>query len=97
MRAVMAVLQNEETTRSDVIDHLREMAARGVELPEMVRNVQRELGFPEGMIVPVMASFCRAFELPLGTVLPLREWPKNRDDPEMAPLLEHLRSLRTEL
>jgi hypothetical protein len=92
----MAILQNHEPTRSDVIDHLREMAAQGVGLTEMIRSVQKELGFTEEMIVPVIAHFCRAFELPLRTVLPLREWPSNRDDAEILPLLEHLKSLHTE-
>lgn len=96
METPMAVVQNEQSIRFDVIEHLRSMAGRGVGLSEMVRNVQRELGYAEEMLVPVMAYFCRAFELPLRTVLPLREWPANRDDPEIAPLLDHLKSLRAE-
>lgn len=92
----MAILKNEESTRSDVIEHLRDMAAQGVGLSDMVRNVQKDLGYSEEMIVPVIAHFCRAFELPLRTVLPLREWPANRDDSEIVPLLEHMESLRIE-
>jgi hypothetical protein len=88
----MAVIAARDMFRSDIVDRLREMAAQGADLAEMVAYVQRELGFSEAFIVPVLGYFCRAFALPLSEVLPLRKWWETRDDEEVAVLVGQIRN-----
>lgn len=51
---------------------LRERAARGAACRDLVGLLRQELDAPEGM-VPILAYLCRAFEMPLPTLLPLKE------------------------
>jgi hypothetical protein len=80
-----------ESLRQDIVDRLRAMAARRETVDEMVEYVQRELGFSKEFIVPVLPFFCRAFDLPLKEVLPLREWVANRSNEDATTLLSRIK------
>lgn len=59
------------------------MARRGTSVRELVKLVQSRLGLADDAVLPVLWYFCRAFCLPLRTVLPLREWIGSSDDREI--------------
>jgi hypothetical protein len=85
-----------EVLRRDIICGLQAMARRGQTLKEMVRYIQKELGFSEAFAVPVLAYLCQAFSISLKEVLPVREWLGCQDDQSIAPLLAHLRRWKDE-
>ena len=80
-----------ESLASEVIAELRQLALEGAGLNQMVQHVQQRLGFAPDFIVPVLPYFCKAFVLPLVEVLPLRDYSKNRDVPELESLLSKIR------
>ena len=88
----MAAAVMPELFDSEVIAELKQLALDGAGLNQMVKHVQQRLGFAPDFIVPVFPYFCRAFNLPLVEVLPLREYSKNRDVPALNGLLEKIRS-----
>ena len=93
----MALPLAAETLRQDIIDRLREMAARHDSLDQMMAHVQAELGFSESFVVPVLPFFCKAFELSLRDVLPLREWISDRNDADELALLSKIRDFTRRL
>ncbi len=88
----MAAVVMPELLDKEVLAELRDLALHGAGLNQMVKQVQQRLGFAADFIVPVLPYFCRAFSLPLVDVLPLREYSKNRDVPELQGLLNKIRN-----
>lgn len=84
------------TAREDVVRALRELAARGATVRELVREIQSRLGYVEDVIVPVLWYFTQAFAIPLKDVLPIREWMGTDRDDEInsviLPAMEKTRS-----
>ena len=89
----MAVESVELSLQSEIVDKLRELAAKRASLAAMVEFVKAELGHSEVYVIPLLAYFRRAFSLPLRDVLPLREWVDSRDDESVATLLARIESL----
>ena len=87
----MATLVESQPLNEEILAQLRQLAANGASLEQMVDYVQGSLGFSKSFTVPVLPYFCRAFELPLREVLPLREWIVDRDDREVEQLRTKLR------
>jgi hypothetical protein len=87
----MATLIESQPLNEELVAQLRQLASEGASLERMVDHVQGSLGFPKSFTVPVLPYFCRAFELPLREVLPLREWIVDRDDREVERLRAKIR------
>src|ERR1019366_3400012 len=87
----MAAVIIPDSLDREVLAELRQLAVEGAGLNQMVSRVQERLGFVPEFIVPVFPYFCTAFSLPLKEVLPLREYSKNRDVPELQGLLTKIR------
>jgi hypothetical protein len=66
---------------------MRELAARGTTVRELVNEVRSRLGYEEDAIVPVLWYFTQAFEIPLPEVLPIREWMGTDRDAEIDALI----------
>jgi hypothetical protein len=92
----MATLIKSEPLNEELVAQLRQLASTGTSLEQMVDYVQGSLGFPKLLTVPVLPYFCRAFELPLIEVLPLREWIVDRDDREVEQLRAKIREFNGE-
>src|SRR5260370_34900531 len=74
--------------RVDVIQELRAMASRNVDVPELVQFLQHSLQL-NGMTgtMTAMVYFRAAFDLSLREVLPLREWVGGGDRSEIDTIL----------
>jgi hypothetical protein len=70
----------QEELREDVVRTLREQAGRGGDVPDLVRTLRAEVGLADDALLPVLWYFMKAFSLPLGDVLPIREWFGTGDD-----------------
>ena len=80
-------LKEQIKARQDVIQAMREKALRGASVRGLVQEAQMRLDYPHDAILPVLWYFTQAFCLPLGKVLPLREWLGTDDDSEIDALL----------
>ena len=65
----------------------RKLANQGNSVPELVRFVQSELVLKHDALLSVLWYFMKAFHLPLGEVLPIREWLGTGDDREINALV----------
>jgi hypothetical protein len=88
----MAAAVFPESLDGEVIAELRQLALEGAGLNQLVGHVQQRLRFDPEFIVPVFPYFCRAFGLPLVEILPLREYSKDRDIPELQGVLDKIRT-----
>jgi hypothetical protein len=70
----------QEEVRDDVVQKLRALAAGGGTVRDLVGLLRTELGIKEDALLPVLWYFMKAFTLPLGDVLPIREWLGTGDD-----------------
>ena len=69
--------------RADIVEAMRDLAVQGKGVCELVRCVQSELGLKHDALLPVLWYFMKAFHLPLGEVLPIREWLGTGNDEEI--------------
>jgi hypothetical protein len=69
--------------RTDVIEAMRELASNGQGVREMVVCVQSQLGLKPDALLSVLWYFMKAFDVPLGAVLPIREWLGTGNDQEI--------------
>ena len=87
----MAAVVMPDALDREIVVQLRHLALEGAGLNQMVNHVQERLGFGSDFIVPVLPYFCRAFDLPLVEILPLREYSRNRDVPALQGVLDKIR------
>ncbi len=75
--------------RSDIIDSLRALAARGARVRELADEIVARLDVKSmrEYMLPVLWYFMKAFCLPLPRVLPIREWIGTEDDAEIDALI----------
>jgi len=90
----MAASTATDTLDSALVNRLRELAAQGAGLDQMVSEVQTRLGFTPSFTVPILGYFCQAFSLPLIDVLPLREWVETKDDRQVEKLLTKIKEFQ---
>jgi hypothetical protein len=69
--------------RADIVEAMRDLAEQGKGVCELVRCVQSELGLEHDALLPVLWYFMKAFHLPLGEVLPIREWLGTGNDEDI--------------
>jgi len=62
-------------------------AEQGKGGPDLVQFVQSELGLKHDALLPVLWYFMKAFHLPLGEVLPIREWLGTGNDEEIDAII----------
>jgi hypothetical protein len=74
---------DEPEVRADLIEAMRDLAEQGKDVRALVRRVQSELGLNHDALLPVLWYFMKAFHLPLGEVLPIREWLGTGNDEEI--------------
>jgi hypothetical protein len=73
--------------REDVLQALRELAARGATVRELVHEILTRLGYKEDAVLPVLWYFTQAFRISLPDVLPIREWMGTDRDAEIDALI----------
>jgi hypothetical protein len=73
--------------RDDLLVELRERAAAGANVRQLTHCIQSRLGTPPLAVIPVLAYFCRAFEIRLPKALPIREWLGTDHDAEIDALI----------
>jgi hypothetical protein len=78
---------DEPEVRDDLVEAMRDLAKRGKGVRELVRCVQSELGLTHNALLPVLWYFTKAFYLPLGEVLPIREWLGADNDAEIDAII----------
>lgn len=69
--------------RADVIEALRDLARRGTTVRELVRMLQTSMDLDQDSLLTILWYFMKAFCLPLGDVLPIREWLGTDRDEEI--------------
>ena len=83
----MEQVVDEPEVRADIIEALRELAEQGKGVRELVQCVQSELELKPDALLLVLWYFMKAFHLPLGEVLPIREWLGTGNDEEVDALV----------
>jgi hypothetical protein len=79
----MAMLVEEADTRTEVIEALHRLAERRAIVGEMIRCASDKLAADyKHPLLPVLLHFVKAFDLPLGEVLPIRECLDGKCDAE---------------
>jgi hypothetical protein len=74
--------------RAEIVQELRALAERGVDVPELVRSLLSRLGLDENQaLFPTLVYFRAAFSLSVREALPLREWLGTRDRSEVDSIL----------
>jgi hypothetical protein len=72
----------------ELIQELRDLAARGADVPELVGSLQQRLELDDtNAVLPSIVYFRAAFALSLREALPLREWLGGRDRSEIDSIL----------
>ncbi len=79
----MAQIVDEPGIRADIVEAMRDLAEQGKGVRELVRCVQSDLGLKNDALLLVLWYFMKAFHLPLGEVLPIREWLGTGNDEEI--------------
>jgi|GEM_PF-3882897 len=79
----MAQVIDELEVDSEIVKTMRQLAGRGASVREMVECVQSKVSLNHDAILPVLWYFMKAFHLPLGEVLPMREWFGTANDQEI--------------
>jgi hypothetical protein len=74
---------DEPEVRVDLVEAMRDLAEQGKGVREMVRCIQLGLGLKHDALLPVLWYFMKAFHIPLGEVLPIREWLGTGNDQEI--------------
>jgi len=83
----MAQVIEELEIKPEILSALRQLAARGANVRELVGCLQAKLSMDDAALLPVLWYFMKAFHLPLDRVLPLREWLGTNDDQEIDRLI----------
>jgi hypothetical protein len=74
--------------RVEVIQDLRELASRDMDVPELVEHLRQRLAVPaDRALFPTLAYFRAAFGLSLREAMPLREWLSGKDRTEVDSIL----------
>jgi hypothetical protein len=70
--------------RVELVQELRELAQRRIDVPELVDSILSHLGLKErNGLFPVLVYFRAAFCISLREALPLREWLDGKDRSEV--------------
>jgi hypothetical protein len=77
----------EPEVRADVIGAMRNLAKQGAGVRELAECVQFKVPLKQDALLPVLWYFMKAFYLPLGDVLPIREWLGTTDDATINALI----------
>jgi hypothetical protein len=77
----------EPEVRADIVEAMRELAEQGKGVRELVQYVQSRLRLRDEALLLVLWYFMKAFHLPLGEVLPIREWLGTDNDEEIDALV----------
>jgi hypothetical protein len=73
---------------AELIEELRALAERGVDVPQLVDLLQQRLELDESnAVLPAIVYFRAAFALSLREAMPLREWLGGRDRTEIDSVL----------
>jgi hypothetical protein len=70
----------QQQVRADVVKAMRDLAKRGATVRQLVECVQVNLGLRNDALLSVLWYFMKAFYLPLGDVLAIREWLGTTED-----------------
>jgi hypothetical protein len=73
--------------RADLVESMRDLAQRGGSVRELVCCIRSEMGLEHDALLQVLWYFMKAFHLPLGQVLPIREWLGTGNDEEIDALI----------
>ena len=67
----------------DVVSAMRHLAQQGASVRQLAECVQSRLGLKPDALWQLLWYFMKAFHLPLGEVLPIREWLGTGNDEEI--------------
>jgi hypothetical protein len=83
----MEQVVDQPEVRAEIVAALRDLVEQGKGVRELVRYVQSELSLKDNALLPVLWYFMKAFHLPLGDILPIREWLGTGNDKEIDAII----------